>query len=833
MEQRLAELISITEIPSLPEAARIAVTRTLSMEKSAQEIASIVKKDPSLTLKLLKLANSSFYSRGRRVSSVRDAVIRLGYRTVKSLILSISISDIFSGEKPALLDYRSFWLHSVAAGVIAEELNVRLHLGMDTDLYSAGLLHDVGKVLLMMTDSGYARVVKLVQDSRLSFAEAERRVLGFDHTDAATFLFRHWNLPEAIVEPVSLHHSDLETDEHSDLSCYVVTLANQLAHLGGFNTHPSEPPYQVSASLVQRLGLTEEDLDGVLQALKKDLEPFAEALNIPRSDVKGYFEVLSSANRELGRMYLSARSLTESLSRKERLCGCLRELSLQFLGEGEQDEALSGALRLLCTAFSVEAASFEVYLDRERSAFYTAFVPLMRERPSGPEKVEPEDIEIQVSRAERAPVRPEEPGLPILSGETGRLGMIRYREREANDPRELRLFSDHLALGLRNLHLHQTNRAQAHRLGVTLKHLQRENGRARRLQKINELVLETSPVGVLTLDADGAVIHWNAAAESILQENPGGKQLDQLGCFSQGEISDLTGGRLEGRQSRDIPVRRNRKQAYLHLDVVPIEGTDHTLVLITDITSRFERERIIIQKEKMATLGELAAGIAHNLRSPLAVVKGIPELILSELNRGQLSILRKTDEGEEPDTEVRENLELINRSLEKTFSIIDSIMEFSKQETGEFEEVPLETVIEEVRLLTEHKLHGKSITFTNDTAGCVLQGNRNMLIQIFINLVNNSLEAVGDRGTIEVKCWQEQDRMIIHFADDGRGISEELLDKVFEPFFTTSGKANGTGIGLSVTRRMVTLHGGSIKALPRPEGGTIMEIIFPHRNNRQ
>ena len=231
----------------------------------------------------------------------------------------------------------------------------------------------------------------------------------------------------------------------------------------------------------------------------------------------------------------------------------------------------------------------------------------------------------------------------------------------------------------------------------------------------------------------------------------------------------------------------------------------------------------------MATLGELAAGVAHNLRSPLAVVKGIPELILSDVEGGTVKITRKEEGKQVKDMEIEENLRLISKSMEKALSIIDSIMEFSKKEPGQFETVELGAVIDEVYTLIEHKLKGRKITFSNKVGPCTLFADRNMTTQIFINLFNNAINAVKDKGAIEVHCKQEKGKTLIHFIDNGVGVDKDKLDQIFEPFFTTTGKANGTGIGLSITRKMVTLHGGSIKALPRSGGGTIIEIIFPER----
>jgi len=226
----------------------------------------------------------------------------------------------------------------------------------------------------------------------------------------------------------------------------------------------------------------------------------------------------------------------------------------------------------------------------------------------------------------------------------------------------------------------------------------------------------------------------------------------------------------------------------------------------------------LIQQEKMATLGELAAGIAHNLRSPLAAARGIPELILSELGQ----------EDRQNEKSLRENMELISDSMGKALKIIDSIMEFSKEEFGVHTPVSLYEVVEGARSLLDHRLATKEIKFSNRTASCMVQGgNKNLLIQAFINLLNNSIDAIENRGEITVTCTKEGNKFLVHFEDDGRGIPQENLERVFEPFFTTSKDAEGTGIGLSITRKIITMHGGFIKARRRKKGGTVMEIVIP------
>ncbi len=284
---------------------------------------------------------------------------------------------------------------------------------------------------------------------------------------------------------------------------------------------------------------------------------------------------------------------------------------------------------------------------------------------------------------------------------------------------------------------------------------------------------------------------------------------------------------VKQKKDGDLTVTIEGKNLTFHISITPIKGTDQLLVLVDDITDRLENEKIVIQKEKMATLGELAAGIAHNLRSPLAVIKGIPELILSDLQNKNLRVLRKIDRKEKEDKEIIENMELISKSMQKAFAIIESIMDFSKMETGKFETMELSQAVNEALLLLEHRVKEKNIKFINNTHNCTLSGNKNMMIQIFLNLLNNSIDAIKDTGTIKVNYRKEKDKIIIHFIDNGRGIEKDDIERIFEPFYTTSGRANGTGVGLSITRTMVTIHGGSIKALQGRDGGTIMEITFP------
>jgi signal transduction histidine kinase/HD-like signal output (HDOD) protein len=833
-EKKLIDLIDIAEVPTLPEIARIAISRTLSMDKSAEEIASIIRENPSLTLKILKVANSPLYTTGVRISSIKEAVILLGYKTIKSLILSITIKDIFSEENEKWFDYPAFWLHSIATAVISEEITRELNVGTggsEMDAYTAGLLHDIGKAILLVAEkSQYRKVVNTITEHKITFAEAEQQIFGFDHSDVSAFLFKYWELSENLITPVRDHHREEEhLIQSPDRTTMIVTVANQISHISGFNSHDSEPPYEVSKGLIGMLGLDQPSMDRVLTDSRGYLETFAEVLNIPKTDIKGYFELLSSANRELGTMYVENQRKTEEINRKSSLCVELNHISRYCLYEHNLVSAARLSLRSLMNYFHFNHAWLELYLNREKSAICTARRPKLfgqEDLEKGTGVLEERDL---ITTRGSAAVEDEARLYPIVANGEEEIGRIAITGSESADKTELRSFIDHMALGLSNVRLHFTNKVKTENLNIAVKHLKEEYGRRQSLTKLTDIILDATPVGILTVTSDGGIVQWNREAELLLEEPLKGKNLFALELFSAKEVGDKLRGLERGRQKRDLTLIHESKRHHLLVESVPIEGTPHVLLLINDISERIEEEKILIQKEKMATLGELAAGIAHNLRSPLAVVKGIPELILTDLNAGILQITRKTDGKRVRDDEIEENLHLISRSMEKALSIIDSIMEFAKKEPGQFENVELGKVIDEVHTLVQHKMKGKNITFKNRSGRCAFVADRNMMVQIFINLFNNSIRAVGEKGAIEVECRREKGKIIVHFIDDGIGVERDKLDQIFEPFFTTRGTADGTGIGLSITRKMVTLHGGSIKALPRSGGGTIIEIIFPEK----
>jgi len=830
IENLLAETIDISEIPSLPEAARIAIYKTLTLEKSAGEISSIIKEDPSLTLKILKVANSPLYRGNNPVTSIKDAIVLLGYKAVKAIILSVSIKDLFQGKESDWFNYRNFWLHSLSTAFVSEEISRTLKFPGEENAYAVGLLHDIGKIILLLSaEEKYREVIETVRVEKLPFSNAETKVFGFDHTDVSEFLFGYWELPQKLTHPIHEHHmrSDVLLSGF-DSTAMTLKIANEISHIAGFYISKDEPPYDVSEELVERLGLIDDDLDRILRNLEAYITAVSEILNIPKTDIKGYFKILASANKELGKMYIENQQMVDEVKTKKNLLGELNRLSLLFLKERELDTALPASLKNLLESFEFDAAAIEFYLNEERSILYKTFYPkLFTESGKSVKSAEVEESKTVIPRGQVQPFdqKPDSRTMTytLKSGEGNEIGKLFIKTSQPTEPEDIQTFFDQFTLGLNNLRLHLTNKLKSEKLNVAVKQLKDENERRQKILQLNRLILDNSPAGIVSTDEVGDIETFNRKAEELFLQDLKGKNLFNLDLFVQNRLVNAIREIIAQGRPRDLSLEVGGKQRSFHIEPAPIEGTGSTLVLLHDITERIDNEMMMIQKEKMATLGELAAGIAHNLRSPLAVVKGIPELLLSELEQKKLMGSYDIDA---VDKEIRDNLQLISQSMEKAFAIIDSIMDFSRQENGKFEKLDLELIVDEAYFLLEHRLKGKKIIFKNNTGGADVFGNKNMLIQIFVNLLTNSIDAIEETGVIEVNHRKQDDRSIVTVEDDGKGIKEGDLERVFEPFYTTSGKADGAGIGLSITRKMVTLLGGSIRALKRRGKGTTMEITF-------
>ena len=210
-QQRLKRITqSIIALPTLPTVITQLISLIDNPKTSARNVSQLISTDQALTAKILKLANSAFYGFPREIATVQHAVVVLGFETVKNLGLSVSVLERFSSAQGDAADFdrQRFWEHSIACGVAARLLAGKLRYRMPGEAFAAGILHDIGRLVLCQCfPTEFDEVLRVMRDEELYIGHAEEQVLGVTHAEVGGWLAERWNLPESLEQAISLHHA--------------------------------------------------------------------------------------------------------------------------------------------------------------------------------------------------------------------------------------------------------------------------------------------------------------------------------------------------------------------------------------------------------------------------------------------------------------------------------------------------------------------------------------------------------------------------------------------------------------------------------------------------
>src|SRR5881227_3554945 len=347
-----------------------------------------------------------------------------------------------------------------------------------------------------------------------------------------------------------------------------------------------------------------------------------------------------------------------------------------------------------------------------------------------------------------------------------------------------------------------------------------------RLKDFNENIVESINVGVLAVDLEERIEYWNSQME-VMYALPRWQALTRpLGEVFSGEFAQ------EFYRLRQSPGIHNLYKFRLstptgetrivNVAIAPLVTKKFSvvgrLIIMDDITERVELETQLSQADKLSSIGLLAAGVAHEVNTPLAVISSYAQMLSKQL------------QGDEKKSTV---LEKITRQTFRASEIVNNLLNFSRTSGAEFTEVDVNQIILDTLSLLEHQFKIAKIHVQDDLASHLpfIQGNTGRLQQVFLNLFLNAKDAMPNGGTLHI-ATSNGDGVSVMVSDTGSGIAQEHIQRIYDPFFTTKaapqdGQKRGTGLGLSVTYGIIQEHAGKIRVESRPGEGTSFYLDFP------
>lgn len=347
-------------------------------------------------------------------------------------------------------------------------------------------------------------------------------------------------------------------------------------------------------------------------------------------------------------------------------------------------------------------------------------------------------------------------------------------------------------------------------------------------------LLDNLTDGIVIIDDLDQIVFVNRSLSRVLESgDPEPQPGDNAGRLLWGQqqlgrIEELVRSVREKKTIEQDVVRLQSaalKERYLEVHtgrlLLPPRREPEVMIVIRDVTAIITFEKQMYQSERLATVGRLAAGVAHEINNPMASILTCTEGLI------------KNNRGGDPSTS--EYLEIIRNSAHRCKMITAKLLGYSAASSLNKESLDLGQVLGEAVTLLQFEASTKDakVELVRTEALPFIQGSRDSLLQVFVNLILNSIQAVPTGGSIEVTARATEERIIVLIKDDGPGISEDNLKRVFEPFFTTKPIGEGTGLGLSVSQGIIKQHDGQIEIVDGRAGRTCLKVSIPIESERE
>jgi len=716
----------LNNLPTLPNIAKVLLQMAVQENIQVEEICRLIESDPASSARILRIVNSAYGGLNGKISSINRAVVLLGFNGVRNALLSVQVFNIFGtkarDEHPVIFD---LWKHSLAVASAAELVAENTGGVLPEDAFTAGLLHDIGKIALYhVASKEYEEVIRLVREENVEICEAEKRILKMNHATAGRFLAEKWELPEPIVQSIYQHHQHIEVESFEDpvaLTSAVVAVADDIARRQRIGFSGTPESFEPIADVLKRVGLSEESAKDIFPRLieRVSVRSVILELELPESSI--YLECLQKGNEVLGRiteeLNVTRLNLEESASRLR----AVTELNARLGPSFDCGDVLSGIAATVHSCAKPAKVIAYCLDDKGHTAIGSVSSQDGASKPFF---------------------------VSALKGSQSDLSGL-------GDDRE----------ALRFLVAELSARLDA----------------------------ETGP----SMVASGRLFFVpikvaRGQRAGLLVEAANGKPIseDQLRFFADTAALVLERALLEERlrQESEKLVDSNRRSRDFYDQLV--------------------------NARKLAALGRMAAGAAHEINNPLAIVSGRVQLLLKM----------------ESEDAKKRHLDMIKSQCDRMSHIIADTLTFARPEKPVIKSAPIAEILDAAISLVEGDAAAKHLRIVKQIPDRVasVAADAAKLEQAFRNILANAIDASPPNQDITVSVQvDEKGRFLeVSFADSGVGMNEETLGHIFEPFFTTK-EGKGTGLGLSICHSIIQTHGGKIRVSSTPGKGTTFTVTIP------
>ncbi len=346
-------------------------------------------------------------------------------------------------------------------------------------------------------------------------------------------------------------------------------------------------------------------------------------------------------------------------------------------------------------------------------------------------------------------------------------------------------------------------------------------------------IIDSLPVGLYVIDRAYRIRAWNRKRETgtqgVSREDAVGREVFEVLDRQPRDLLKrefdrvFDGGEM---QQMEMESRASGDTRYYRITKIPMRqvGADisHVITIGEDITEWREAQQRLAETEKLAAVGQLAAGVMHEINNPLATILACSEALA----------LRNEDLAPGVRHAFEEYLKIIDAEVQRCRRIVDGLLDFSRPKSRDTRNVDVNALLDQTLFLLKHHSDFKRLTVVRElTSGLPqLKGDGERLIQGFMALMLNAMDAMESRGVLTLRSRlnpERRDELLVEFIDTGSGIKEELLPKIFEPFFTTKPPGRGTGLGLSICYGIIAEHRGRIEVESQVGVGSNFKVYLP------